>query len=195
MPVKKLKLNVQDQNSNSRKSYPLLVLLYIGLVIFSIVIGFQIDSLQENLTGLGWKNHHFWQMAFYCLYACGYDGFLAWSVLKHYGYNKQAKLSCLCWGLMVLGALIPWTDPQLQATLDLHTLVCTGAITANGLLWLWIYTRALGEIQLRQAAAGVTACLVFSLLLFGMSGCVSYLCEAFYVLGTGLVLLASKKAG
>ncbi|MBF0579245.1 hypothetical protein IM774_05520 [Erysipelotrichaceae bacterium RD49] len=181
---------------NFKMQYRLLVFLYVGLVIFSITIGFQIDIVQENLTGLGWKNHQFWQMAFYCLLACGYDGYLTWFVLKNYNEDKPAQLSCLCWALMVFGALIPWNAPQFETRLDLHTLVCTSAIGANGVLWLWIYTHALSEIRLRQIAGSILSCLIFSLLLFGISGCVSYLCEAFYILSTGLICLVSlKKTG
>lgn len=71
------------QRLTSKKSKAAgLIALYLLLVLLSVWIGFQIDSVQENLTGLGWKNGQLFLMGIYCLLACGYNGWLSWKVLS-----------------------------------------------------------------------------------------------------------------
>lgn len=189
--------DMQKQRLTSKNSKAAgLMALYLLLVLFSVWIGFQIDRVQENLTGLGWKNGHLLLMGIYCLFACGYDGWLSWRVLMQAGYYVQGRLSALMWAFMALGALIPWKDPGLGATLDLHSLVCTTAIIANGLIWLWVSVYGLTSPFFRQVCQLVLGCLILSVAVFASSGCISYLCEAAYVLSNGLVLLlAANRVG
>ena len=185
------------QRLTSKKSKAAgLIALYLLLVLLSVWIGFQIDSVQENLTGLGWKNGQLFLMGIYCLLACEYNGWLSWKVLSQAGYPRQGRLSELMWALMAVGALIPWKDPGLEATLDLHSLVCTAAIIANGLIWLWVLAYGFANPSFRSICQLVLGCLILSVAIFAASGCVSYLCEAAYVLSNGLVLLFAviKKA-
>lgn len=155
---------------------------WLVLVLFSFGLFFVADPWKENITGIGWVQGHKGLMAAYCLYACSFCGWLSWKFCLAWNQLKTGWLLAGSWELIAVGCLMPWQNGQPgNFFLDLHSLLCTGGIILQCLLFLRMYTLWQTLALLKQTAGWALVFAGISIALFAWSQVISLVCEVAYV--------------
>lgn len=160
-----------------------------GWILFVIYllsgwILFTCDGLKDNLTGLFWLEHRYFETGM--LVTTGM-GWMAWCSRELFLANhrpRQAHWTFWCALLLWLGFAIPYRPQAAPFWSSFHLLLCLAGFGGWAVCFIQAACDPLSPVPLKKTAMQILFWMAAALVLFAWSGQISLLCELIFWIPT-----------